>query len=181
MADLNKLDNLIENLENSTESIMQISEVIKEVKKTSESVNNNVKEIEKLELQLSELYKISSTNNILCENSAKALEDYCSYSRKQNANFENNVNTLILETKNENNALYKAFENAISMKFEHFKTGVLFENRKIIEAVNKNLDDKFIELYKKLDKKLKLLIILIGCSVAISLFALVLSFLKILR
>lgn len=142
MVDLDKLDNVIEDLEISSKSIMEISDVIKNVEDISELTNNNVQALVELIHQLDELSKNNVHINQLCENATKTIEKYCTKSSEQNTKFISTVNTLLLQIKNENHSLYREFEGTITSRFDLFKSDTLVENRKITDDIQNRFNQK---------------------------------------
>ncbi len=94
--------------------------------------------------------------------------------------------------KNENTSLYRELELTLTSKFDLFKSDIVVENRKISgDIVNRvsenlslvkndisnqtklNIDDLSIKLNEKIEKKTKLIIILVSSSIFISICTIV--------
>jgi len=142
MVDLDKLDNVIEELENSSKDIMKITSIIKSVEETSKITNDNCIALAELSGRLDLLGEKNIQINQLCKQSAKGLEDYCTESAEQSAKFISTVNTVLLNIKNENNSLYKEFEVEITKRFDRFKSDIIVENRNITIDIQRTTSEK---------------------------------------
>jgi len=153
---------------------------------------------EEIKRETSSGYKTIETQIISKFDSIKTeVEDYVSKSNEVNAKFISQVNTLLLEMRNENTALYKTFESVIVSKFDLFKSDVVVENRKITEniigkisndiqrsneninkKIKENADETTLKIEKRLDKKTEIIIALASGALVISLISLILQIVR---
>lgn len=164
MVDLVKLDNTINELEESSHKLLKLNEMLDEIKKVSSDSQNSQRVLHEIITNINSLLKDSQKSLEDGKKANKTIEQYCDSSKAAEAKFMSEVNTLLLDIKNENHKLYRNFENTILSKFDQFKADVILENRK-------ELDNRLSNFETTL-KNQKIIIVVM---VAISMIAAVVS------
>ncbi len=168
MVDLVKLDKTITELEESSKKIVKIKDMIAEIDQISAESKGSLVAIEEIRIRVNDVLKESTKTVEASKQANKQLEDYFTTSKEADARLKAEINTLLLEMKNENSSLYRNFESAILSKFELLKSDVVVENRKTIE-------DGLERIEKKIDKKSNLVIILVAITMAIYLVGIIIE------
>lgn len=140
MVDLVKLDNTINELEESSRRLLKLNEMLDDINRLSIESKDSQIALQEIVTKINGMLKESQTSLEGGKKANKILEELCDSSKAADAKFMSEINTLLLDIKNENHKLYRNFENTIMSKFEQFKVDVILENHKELESRLSNFD-----------------------------------------
>lgn len=129
MVDLQKLDSIIDDLEESTAHFVKISSIAQQVQQTAAIADESAAKLSKVIDDVLALNTASSDMQDAIRSTYQDLEEHFKTVQLQNAQFSSQVNTLLLEIKNEGHALNKQLENALESKIDVMKSDIILENR----------------------------------------------------
>lgn len=129
MVDLQKLDSIIDDLEESTAHFVKISSIAQQVQQTAAIADESAAKLSKVIDDVLALNTASSDMQDAIRSTYQDLEEHFKTVQLQNAQFSSQVNTLLLEIKNEGHALNKQLANALESKIDVMKSDIILENR----------------------------------------------------
>lgn len=206
MVDVDKLDNIILDLENSTENIKELATTIKKVKRTSEQLENNTEILKELTKTIQTISVQTKGLSEEVEKVLKSIQNQNDENKSHNVKIINAMNTGFIEIKNENVALYKETSQALNTQLNLFKSEMKAENLNLfreVSDVTNNLDKLKIELgdhhklvinnfetvnstiheqvnhmSEKIDKRSKTLTVLVIIGILLSAISMILNFIQ---
>ena len=155
MPDLEKLDDVILNLTNSSENISRISNLISASEQTSDNIKNSLNEIVNCYKQLSLIEKSQKDVHDKSDDIIMKLNDFMISSKEENAKFKSETNRLLHEIKNENSEMYRDFEKKIKSDFERIKSDFTVDLRKTSDENRVYLEKRISEEFYILNDDLK--------------------------
>lgn len=188
MVDLQKLDSVIDDLSESTANFVKVSDITEKVKKTVLIVDKSVSNLGNVVNEVHELNKNQSAIQEKVSATYQNLEEHFKSVQLQNAQFTSQVNTLLLEIKNEGHALNKQLEDVLVTKLEIMKSDIILENRikaletqdKITESYNElvNTKKELAQTLELVSKKLMISYAIGGAGILIAVITMLLTLLR---
>lgn len=195
MVNLEKLEAAIDELDVSSKKILRIDEIIKLVDDLSAQTAAAHALLRGLINSIDESNEKSIGAFKLSEQALNKIEESLAMSNEAQNRFVAQVNTQLLEMRNESTSIQKNFESTFTSKFELMKSDVIVENRRVAfqtvaqlntelqrmkEDLLKDSNDKtnkiMVEIEHKIDNKIKPLAAMMVVTIIISLVGIILTF-----
>lgn len=195
MVNLEKLEAAIDELDVSSKKILRIDEIIKLVDDLSAQTAAAHDLLRGLINSIDESNEKSIGAFKLSEQALNKIEESLAMSNEAHNRFVAQVNTQLLEMRNESTSIQKNFESTFTSKFELMKSDVIVENRRVAfqtvaqlntelqrmkEDLLKDSNDKtnkiMVEIEHKIDNKTKPLAVMMVVTIIISLVGIILTF-----
>ncbi len=188
MVDLQRLDSIIDDLGESTANFLNISNITEKVQQTVLLVDESVSNLSNVINEVHDLNTNQSAMQEAISTTYQNLEEHFKTVQLQNAQLTSQVNTLLLEIKNEGYSLNKQLEVALLAKMEILKSDILLENRSkaletqeiIAKSYKALLDDQkdLAQSLKIVSKRLKTSYAIGGAGILVAVLILLLTLLK---
>lgn len=195
MVNLEKLEAAIDGLDVSSKKIFKIDEIIKQVDDLSAQTAAAHDLLRGLINSIDESNEKSISAFKLSEQALNKIEESLAMSNAAHNRFVAQVNTQLLEMRNESTSIQKNFESTFTSKFELMKSDVIVENRRVafqtvaqlntelqrikedvLKDSNDNTNKIMVEIEHKIDKKTKPLAAMMVATIIISLVGIILTY-----
>ncbi|SDN11038.1 hypothetical protein [Acetanaerobacterium elongatum] len=129
MVDLQRLNSIIDNLDASATNFEKIMSIVDEVKKTASLVDDSANQLRSIINEVDALNSNSTAIQESIRSTHQKLEEHFKQTQLYQTQFTSQVNSLLLEIKNQGHDLNKQLENALEAKIDLMKSDIILDNR----------------------------------------------------
>lgn len=154
MADLNKLDHIISELEISSNDFKQIADMLKSMETISAQVNKNTTQISEVGDSIDQTEKVLRETSDSLQKLLLQLTNYEESRILGEGKFISEVNALLLQIKSDNYDMYAAMEKSIANKLSLHESTIAVALDAKTNAVMTFVDQKLISHNEIITQKL---------------------------